>query len=209
MSSFDIWIQSRANDDFLRATLLAKLVPSDLITVEREWNPVRSELMQRLLAANVDRRMWPQSLHWDWSLKSLELEKLESTGFGVVFEKKWQGVMMTQTASYFAKLKAHRDKPLVYIDYLEIAPWNWVIDEINHSGLFKTIGTQLFWRAILQSREEGFKGRIGLHSLSRAENFYRSFGMVEVGNDPAKQNLMYFELTEEVAEKLLIDRGNK
>ena len=114
---------------------------------------------------------------------------------------------MTQTASYFAKLKADRGKPLLYIDFPEIAPWNWVVHEINHPGLFKTIGSQLSWRAILQSRDEGFKGRVGLHSLSSAEDFYRKCGMVEVGYDAAKQNLMYFELTQEGAEKFLIDGG--
>lgn len=209
MSSIDILIQSRANGDFLAAALLEGLKPCDLIIVEREWSPVRSDLVQKLLAADVDRRKWPQSLHWDWSLKSPALKQLESTGFGVVFEKKWQGVMMTQTASYFAKLKADRGKPLLYIDFLEIAPWNWVVHEINHPGLFKTIGSQLFWRAILQSQDEGFDGRVGLHSLSRAEDFYRKCGMVEVGHDPAKQNLMYFELTQEGAEKFLIDGGYK
>lgn len=111
--------------------------------------PVRSELTKELLAACVDRREWPQSLHWDWSKKAPELRLLESSGFGVV----------------------------------------------------------LFWRAILQSLDEGFKGRVGLHSLPKAENFYRKCGMVEVGYDAAKQGLMYFELTQEGAEKFLTDGG--
>ena len=209
MSSFDISIQARASGEFLAATLLEGLAPTDLLIVEREWSPVRSDLMQELLAAGVDRREWPQSLHWDWSKKAPALRFLESSGFGVVCEKKWQGVMMTRTASYFARLKADRGKPLVYLDFLEIAPWNWVIHEINHLGLFKTIGLQLFWRAILQSLDEGFKGRVGLHSLPKAEDFYRKCGMVEVGYDAAKQDLMYFELTQEGAEKFLIDGGYK
>lgn len=207
MNPFDISIQVRASGDFLSATILDGLEPTDLLIVEREWGPVRSELTKELLAACVDRREWPQSLHWDWSKKAPELRLLESSGFGVVCEKKWQGVMMTRTASFLARLKADRGKPLVYLDFLEVAPWNWVIHEINHPGLFKTIGLQLFWRAILQSLDEGFKGRVGLHSLPKAENFYRKCGMVEVGYDAAKQGLMYFELTQEGAEKFLTDGG--
>ena len=70
MSSFDISIQARASGDFLAATILEGLAPTDLLIVEREWSPERSNLMQELLAAGVDRRMWPQSLHWDWSKKA-------------------------------------------------------------------------------------------------------------------------------------------
>jgi hypothetical protein len=64
------------------------------------------------------------------------------------------------------------------------------------------------FRAVLESsetsEEEGFRGRVGLHALPQAEQFYeRGCGMTAVGPDPTKQNLLYFELTSERASELL------
>lgn len=57
----------------------------------------------------------------------------------------------------------------------------------------------LLTAAIALSYEEGFKGRIGLHSLPQADAFYRRIGMTDLGPDPACQNLRYFEMTVEQA----------
>jgi len=49
------------------------------------------------------------------------------------------------------------------------------------------------------SEDEGFKGRLGLHSLPQADNFYRKIGMTDLGQDASYQNLRYFEMTSEQA----------
>ena len=88
----------------------------------------------------------------------------------------------------------------MYVDYLEIAPWNWVIPQINRAGFYKTVGSTLFWRAVHQSEEEGFHGRLGLHALPQAEPFYEKVcRMTPIGRDASKQNLLYFELTRQQA----------
>jgi hypothetical protein len=53
------------------------------------------------------------------------------------------------------------------------------------------------------SEEEGFKGRIGLHSLPQADEFYRLRGMTDLGTDQTNQNLRYFEMTAEQARAFL------
>ena len=112
--------------------------------------------------------------------------------------------MLTKNASYAARLALDRGKPLVYIDFLEIAPWNWVVPELGRQGRFRSVGSMLFWRAVKQSEQEGFKGRVGLHALPQAEQFYeRACGMTSLGHDPSKENLSYFELTSEQASELL------
>ena len=50
---------------------------------------------------------------------------------------------------------------------------------------------------------EGFKGRIGLHSLPRADDFYRRSGLCDLGRDPAVHDLRYFEMTEAQAQAFL------
>lgn len=208
MSSLAIQIQSRADNEFVDAALLDGMVPQDLLMVESEWLAERSLITQELLRESVDRAKWPQSLHWNWSKKSPLLRLLESSGFGVVCEKQWQGVMLTKTASCFTRLGPDKGKPLVYIDYLEIAPWNWAIPEIDRDGRFRMVGSMLFWRAVIQSDEEGFHGRVGLHALPQAESFYeKGCGMTPLGRDARKHNLLYLELSRQGAQRHL-QRGN-
>jgi hypothetical protein len=57
--------------------------------------------------------------------------------------------------------------------------------------------------AITLSREESFSGRTGLHSLPQAVKFYENCGMTNLGADPTKQGLPYFEMTPEKATAFL------
>ena len=204
MSSETIQIQRRSDGVDIEATLLDGMAPQDFILVGNEWSAERSVVMQELLKSAVPRIQWPQSLHWDWRRKAPELTLLEASGFGVVCERQWQGVMLTKTASYTVRLDLDKGKPLVYIDFLEVAPWNWVISKIDRAGQFRAVGSTLFWRAVKQSEEEGFRGRVGLHALPQAEPFYeKACRMTSLGRDAAKQDLLYMELSERQAAKIL------
>ena len=58
--------------------------------------------------------------------------------------------------------------------------------------------------AIHLSLAEEFSGRVGLHSLPQADDWYsRGCGMTDLGPDPAVQNLRYFEMTPEQAAEFL------
>ncbi len=204
MSGQEIRSRRRSDDTEVEATLLDGMVPQDFLVVGTEWFADRSLVMQELLRSAIPRPRWPQSLHWDWRSKAPELGLLEATGFGIACEGQWQGVMLTKTASYSARLDPDKGKPLVYIDFLEVAPWNWVIPEIGRAGRFRGLGSTLFWRAVKQSEEEGFRGRVGLHALHQAEPFYEdACGMTPLGRDATKQNLLYMELSGRQAEEIL------
>jgi hypothetical protein len=92
------------------------------------------------------------------------------------------------------------------VDYLETAPWNIkpMAQALGTSPLFGAVGTRLIEAAVRKSLEEGFKGRVALHSLSTSERFYLDVcGMMAVGRDPAKQDLLWCEFTPEGADKFL------
>ncbi|MBL9080884.1 MAG: hypothetical protein JNK76_03710 [Planctomycetales bacterium] len=204
MTDVPLHIQRRADGSWIEAQILEGVKPPDLIVVEGEWAAERSQVMQELLKQGVPRPNWPQSLHWDWRKKAPQLKLLASAGFGLVSEKRWQGVMLTLTEPYATQLNQDKGKPLLYIDYLEIAPWNWAIPAIGQVGQFRGIGSILFWKAIRQSQEEGFHGRVGLHALPQAESFYEKIcRMTPLGRDPSKQNLLYLELSRIEAERHL------
>lgn len=209
MTQKSVQLIRRLDDQFVEASLYTGMKPEDILLVEREWGPIRAQIMQELLGATIERSRWPESLHWNWTLKSSQVRLLVATGFGIVSDNRWQGVMLTKTAPYVSRLVARSNKPIVYIDYLETAPWNWNIKEINQAGLLKGVGTSLFLAAVRQSFDEGFGGRVGLHALPQAKRFYaETLGMTDLGADITKQNLHYFELTEILATQILRGGAN-
>lgn len=74
----------------------------------------------------------------------------------------------------------------------------------KESAVWSRWHTRLIEAAVRKSLEEGFKGRLGLHSLSTSERFYLDVcGMTAVGRDPVKQSLLWCEFTPEQAEIFL------
>jgi len=208
VSSSPVVVIRRADNAVVQAELIDGVQPRDLGLIERVWTPVRAQILAKLRAASVAPVDWPQSLRWDWSRKEGELKLLEAGGFGVICDGDWQGVMLTKSASHVALLASQRSKPLVYVDYVETAPWNWPIAAIGEQGRYRGVGSVLIREAMNESIRQGFKGRIGLHALPQAERFYDSVcGLTEIGRDPNKQNLLYFECSPEAAEKFLDEGG--
>jgi len=112
--------------------------------------------------------------------------------------------MLTKSGTHFSHLGEAHGKPLVYIDFLEVAPWNWTVPAIGQSGRFAQVGSHLFCRAVQQSFQDGFHGRVGLHALPQSARFYGdACGMVPLGEDEEKDGLVYFELSEAQARRIL------
>jgi hypothetical protein len=110
--------------------------------------------------------------------------------------------MMVNTAAHAARLEPDRGKPLVYIEYLESAPWN--VRELTPQPRYGAVGVRLFEAAVHFSSAQGFFGRVGLHSLPQAERFYQTTcRMTHVGANEAVEGLCYFELTRENAQNFL------
>lgn len=207
MSNATVTIERRSNQELVEATLLQGMVPNDLLVVESEWAAERSRIMQQVLLAGLPHDKRPESLHWDWRSKAPLLKSLAATCSGLAYDQQFQGVMLTQSAPHQAKLPEDKGKPLVYIDFLEAAPWNWVIPGINQLGKYRMIGSVLLWSAVKQSWEEGFHGRVGLHALPLACGFYERLGMTPLGKDIHKENLDYFELPRQTAQQWLDEGG--
>jgi len=198
----------REDGAIVEASLYIGLEPEDLLMIERQWSPIRQQVFHALLARGVPKGRWPQSLHWDWQRKAAELRLREASGVALDYDVAWQGAMLTKSASHFARLPSARGKPLVYVDYLETAPWNWRIAALDQEGTYKGVGSVLIREALELSLAEGFHGRIGLRALPQAERFYSEvWSMAPMGPAAAKQNLVYFGLSGESAPKLLDDGG--
>ena len=132
---------------------------------------------------------------------------LGNQGFSVVCDELTQGMMFVDTVTRRCKLPNQSGQHLVYVDFIENAPWNrreLLFDPPRYRG----IGTILMRAAMELSISEEFKGRIGLHSLPQANAFYaNTCGMTDLGADETYQGLRYFEATVEQAEAFL--KGGK
>jgi hypothetical protein len=197
MSSVPIEIVTNKDRTLTDALLLTDLAPSALVEVEKEWGPMRRGAARRIYQAGRLQEV-PRHFHWDWGEKSKKLGLLAYRFFGIECEKKMQGLLMVMVAGKQARLPPDAGRPLVYIDYLESAPWNVIplVDEPQYAG----VGMVLMRAAVQLSYDEGFHGRIGLHALEQAEEFYRDkCGMQGCGPDPGYEDLPYYEMTREIA----------
>ena len=192
----------------VEAELWNAITEQQLIDWEDKWKPEVDAAVQRLKAQGVDRSRLPQSRHWNWRRKAQDSSGiLAKPSFCVMCQGVTQGMMILDTLQN-ARLKMQAGKSIIYIEYLEVAPWNRR-DLITSLPRYQPVGSILVRAAIESSQQQGFKGRLGLHSLPQSDDYYRKVcGMTDLGADPNYQNLRYFEMTPEMA-GAFIAKGNK
>jgi hypothetical protein len=197
-----IYLLEVATDTAAQAELRDAIEEAQLIDWQTQWQPALLEILKELGRRGVPVSQWPQSWHWDWRAKNAQVEGLLGfKGACVVCGGLTQGLMRVDLTKS-ARIPNQKGKPLVYIDYLEVAPWNR--PDSGRVPLYKGVGMALMSAAVAMSDHEGFKGRIGLHSLPQADTFYRKrCNMTDLGPDLEYQNLRYFEMSPDQARSFL------
>lgn len=184
------------------AELLDSIEEGQLVHWEAEWMPFLYSRIREMHLQGVPKQQWPQSSHWNWRAKQMAAQGLlAKTGFSVMCGGMTEGLMLVDTTRQsLHSLSA--GKPLVYVEYLEAAPWNR--PNLQKPIRYRGVGSALISAAIELSLQEGFRGRIALHSLPQADGFYRATcGMTDFGPDPTYHNLRYFEMTKDQGEAFL------
>jgi GNAT superfamily N-acetyltransferase len=213
MSEYRTKLRVGGTQKSARATLCDELALDDLFDAEALWAPARIRMVQDLARRSVPSSSWPQSLHWNWAKKAAELRpsRFGPLGdvriIGIKVRREWQGMLLAKSVGYVTRLE-NRGQELVYVEYLESAPWNWEEPKIEQHARYRGVGTQLVEMAIRWSEQLGFLGRIGLHALDQAADFYRRrCGMTDLGPDSGYQGMRYFEFTGEQAQIFLEDKA--
>lgn len=205
MTSIPVQIYRRADKTMVDAVLHSRLSASALVAAEKEWGPIRLEAWERLEREGRQNEI-PQHCHWDWGRKSLNLGFLNYRCCGIEYEGRYEGLLMLMLSGKYARLPPEVGKPLVYIDYIESAPWNSA--KMVATPLFGAIGAVLMQAAVAVSYEEEYHGRVGLHALPQSESFYRDdCQMTHCGIDASYHNLPYYEMTREVATRFTSSSG--
>ncbi len=183
-------LKAPQSDDLVEAELIDELSKDDLLRTHLDWAPVRLEALKRLHEA---KRPWPEHWHWDWSKKANMLDLLAYRCMGIEQDGRMQGLMMLSTLAVKGRLPVQAGKAVLYIEFLESAPWN--LRSLTSTPQFLGVGVRLLEAAVEVSEEEGFGGRIGLHSLPQSDDFYRKY-MTDLGPDPNHaEGLRYFEMS--------------
>lgn len=199
-----------ASGNLVPAELAIPISEKQLSDWKTHWHAENQIRIEQLIKANVPRAEWPQSLHWEWDNKLNGLAKLlTKQSFAITCQDLTQGLMLVDLSSTIrARLPKQKGKDIVYIEYLEIAPWNWK-DSRFAPPVYSLIGGHLMAAAIEISIQQDFKGRIGLHSLPQSVPFYERIGMTNLGiMDSKYPKLPYFEFSEENAQNY-IEKGEK
>ncbi|HET6572785.1 MAG TPA: hypothetical protein VFG68_04220 [Fimbriiglobus sp.] len=180
------------------ASLVCDLPPDRLPDIEQAWSPARQAVSTHLLALGRP----AEHAHWNWRNKSNpdrhRIFAVECAG-GV------QGLMAVLRKPRPAGIAA-APGPVVYVDFIEVAPWN--LKSGPNPPRYRGVGTVLIAEAIRLSQEMGLCGRVGLHALPQAEDYYLSHcRMTWVGRDDRYYDLAYFEYTEQQAAEWLAESG--
>lgn len=188
-----LYLQRAKDGELVEAVLHDEITQNHLDQWDATWVPKMKAFAKRASTSRAE------DAHWDWRAKvGAWTAFLSCRSFALVSDGNLQGMMMANTVAS-ARLPEQFGKPLVYIEYLATAPWNR--PKMSSPSRLRGAGSAFVLAAIELSIDEGFKGRVGLHSLSEAEDFYEmKCGMTRLGPDAAHQDLTYFELTETQAE---------
>ncbi|MDP4194851.1 MAG: GNAT family N-acetyltransferase [Bacteroidota bacterium] len=184
----------RQNKQYIDSKLYFGISSKNIDDYEQLWIPMfYSEKKE------VQDRLTVEDAHWNWRKKVLLCEGILAYGtYALEADNKTQGMMITETVMHQSKLQS--TESLIYIEFIASAPWNrsYLVPHPKYKG----VGMVLLSQAIGESFENGYEGRIGLHSLPGAETFYKNLGMIDCGFDNHKQ-LNYFELPIDKASELI------
>jgi hypothetical protein len=156
-----------------------------LAETEDAWATARKEADDRRIA---DGQIPLEHGHWDWRNKAETIKARFHRLVAVIAESEVQGLMAVLALPRAARVSSGG---LLYVDYLETAPWN--LKGGSTPPRFLGVGTVLLAEAVRMSVEAGLEGRVGLHSLPEAEPFYDKCRMTRQGPDSKYFDLTYYE----------------
>lgn len=133
--------------------------------------------------------------HWEWD-KKIKYSSV-ATGFSycsfvLEVSGEAQALMLIKFPHPSRVIQGDR---IVYIDYLQVAPWN-IPHKFRQDKRHKGVGSIMLDVASRYCANLGAQYQKGyaLHSLPQSLEFYRAIGLNELGVDSNYLGLVYFEL---------------
>lgn len=200
-------LHNRVSGQDEEAEIASPMSEADIDCYVSDWRPVMDAKIEELKRTGQYtleglRKHNVEDRHWEWPEKMNDRAgQLQWNSYAVRCGEKTQGLMFVDLLPR-CRHHLHAGEHMVYIDLLSTAPWNR--PRLAASPVYSGVGLALVTEAILQSREEGFEGRIGLHALPGSEAWYRDKLRMELlGPDSNYSSLLYFEMTKDHATEFL------
>lgn len=203
-----VFIKDTAAGQLVEANLYDGISEENLRAYKEEWQPLLRAARQFYIDLRKRGHNPPpvvEDAHWDWEHKVfLKQGSLSYRHFALECNEKTEGMMQLELSMHRSRLEPGRH--LVYVSYISVAPWSR--KALTATPRYRGVGSILLAQAIGTSLEEGFHGRIGLHSLPGAADWYRGYKMTSFGKDPNYENLESFEMSANAATEFM-QRLNK
>lgn len=174
------------------ANVRERIQRSELLRIEARWTRFREEAEKKGVA--------PEHDHWSWVAKASDPTLGRNPVTGLFYRGQTQGLMMVSGKPRKGRLPEQLDQQLLYVEFIETAPWNFD-GYVGEHKRFAGIGNAFLRYAVSKSVELGYGGRFSLHSLPQSESFYRKY-MTDCGPDFEYNDLFYFEIGQEEAIRL-------
>jgi GNAT superfamily N-acetyltransferase len=164
---------------------------------------LKLELVDANDALDVDQGVWfdGQPVRTDFHWPAVRAFRPERSIVTVTLGGATQAILQFDEAVLDGSLTEIGAEAL-YVCFLEVAPWN----RPEHSGRrFAGLGAGMIAAAVERSRQLGKNGRVGLHSVLVAVEFYERLGFVRsVSIHDNEYWEPYYELSPEAASRLSV-----
>ncbi|MEA5467244.1 hypothetical protein [Spirulina sp. 06S082] len=159
----------------IEATIL-EIQDRHLRDFEEIWVPQLTELSEEDKDLDLALKKRLSRKYDDFEVYALECDNIA------------QGFIAIETLGYRSWFD--EQERIIYVKFIVSAPWNRGRLRMQR---YKFVGLSMLRFARQRSTALGYSGRVGLHSLPNAIEFYRKARMLELGSDPDFDNLIYFE----------------
>lgn len=186
MNESRVYLMNSETGEIVEASLFDEVSDEHLALWDASWAPAMQAHKANLPVSDT-----PEDSHWNWKHKANSWRTLLGyQSYALVCGGELQGLMLTNDITS-ARLPEQFGKPLAYVQFVATAPWNR--PELQDPPKFRGVGRIFILAAIQASLDAGYKGRIGLHSLPKAEGFYRDkcgFTILGSGFVPPESHLL-------------------
>ena len=191
----------------VEGTLHYDLSSDELRLIDEVWLPYLNAAIPEMQMRGLSFELLPDSQGWNWQSK-LRRSRTQSAArdwrfFGLGYRGALQGAMVISATPQPCQAPEHIDRPALGVEFLAAAPWNFgrFMRALKRQPYLDEIGPTLIRVAIEASLAAGCAGRLFLHSVPKAEYFYRQIcGMIDLDlEETSNETLRRFEMTQEQA----------
>jgi hypothetical protein len=187
--AISIQLREAATGKLVDASILREISQNGFRVAAEPWNAAKAFFRAQSTWRSSD---IPENDSSDWQDKAATAPGDLHQLVGVATDE-IQGMMMVALVPQPSRKLGREDQPVLYIEYLDIAPWN-LPEYAGEHARYRRVGISLLAVAVEMGVVLGCERRLALRSLPNSRLFYEQVGFERIGFDES-ENLDWFELS--------------